>query len=303
MNTDRDIKIRLGIAAGFTGITFLVELIGGFIFNSLALLSDAFHVLMDVLALVISLFAIYISGLPPTETRTYGLHRMEVFASFINGTSLILISLFISYKAYQRFVVPIQVESTGMLVVAIIGMIVNLLVALWLRDYARADLNVRSALLHVLGDALFSVGVIGGAVVIHYTGWNHIDPLISVVISCVIFISAVKIVKESSHILLEGVPKDVDLNSVVEDIRAVEGVEGVHSIHIWSICHNTYALSAHVTIKDSHRHRTGEILHTINKRLADTYHIFYTTLQPECPTCNSNDIFRTIEHRGYGHTH
>ncbi len=300
---DRKVKRRLGLAALLTGIIFFVELAGGWLTNSLALISDAVHVFMDVFALMLSWFAIYISALPPTEKRTYGLHRVEVFVSFINGFTLVIISFYIIYKAFFRFINPLEVESVGMFVVAVAGMVVNGVVALWLREHAREDLNVRSAFLHVIGDAAASAGVIGGAVIIYITGLHQVDPVISVLISIVILAGAGRIIMESSHILLEGVPRDIDLREVLENMKSVKGVKGVHSLHIWSICHNTYALSAHVDIESPYRDRHSEILREITERLARKHHIFYTTLQPECAACATNDILRTIEHRERGHVH
>ncbi len=304
-DTDAALKGRLKISVGLTAIIFAAELIGGYIFNSLALLADAAHVFMDVFALSLTWFAIYISALPPTEKRTFGLHRAEVFASFINSFSLLAIIVFIFYKATVRLLHPQPVESVGMLVVAVVGLVVNLLVALWLMRYAKHDLNIKSAFLHVVGDAVASVGVIIASIVIYYTGWFAIDPLISYGIGAIIFIGAFKILKESSHILLEGTPTEIDLGHVVTDITDTYGIEAVHSLHIWSICHNVYALSAHVDIEPSERHRMGEIFNLVNEKLAERHHIFYTTLQAECVGCDRGDIFGTLAHKdnGHGHSH
>ncbi len=302
---DAALKGRLKVSIGLTAIIFAAELIGGYAFNSLALLSDAAHVFMDVFALSLTFFAIYISALPPTEKRTFGLHRAEVFASFINSFSLLAITFFIFYKAAVRLLNPQPVESVGMLAVAVVGLVVNLLVALWLMSYAKNDLNIKSAFLHVIGDAIASVGVIVASVVIYYTGWYAIDPIISFAIGGIIFFGAFKILKESSHILLEGVPTEIDLNSVVEQIKGTEGIESVHSLHIWSICHNVYALSAHVDIEPQERQRMGEIFNLVNEKLAESHHIFYTTLQAECVGCDRGDIFGTMAHntKGHGHGH
>lgn len=300
---DARVKKRLLISISLTGIIFLAELVGGYLTNSLALMSDAAHVFMDVFALSLSFFAIYISEMPPTEKRTYGLHRVEVFVSFINSFVLLLITAFIFYEAYQRFSDPQPVESVGVMIVALIGLAVNVMVALWLHDYAAHDLNIKSAFIHVVGDAAASVGVIIAAVVIYYTGWYTADPLISVLISLVILKGAVGIMKESSHILLEGVPREIDLNSVRGDILSSKGITSVHSLHIWSICHNVYALSAHLDIVPTERWRMGEIFEEINEKLAHTHHIFYTTLQAECSGCNPDDIFGKIAHKERNHLH
>ncbi|MFQ5735797.1 MAG: cation diffusion facilitator family transporter [Thermodesulfobacteriota bacterium] len=300
---DAKLKGRLRLSITLTGIIFLAELVGGYLTNSLALMSDAAHVFMDVFALSLSWFAIHISEMPPTEKRTYGLHRVEVFVSFINSAVLVLVTAFIFYESYRRFFNPLPVKSVGMMVVAVIGLIVNLAVAVWLHHYAESDLNIKSAFIHVVGDAAASVGVIVGAAVIAYTGWYPIDPLLSIGIGAIILSGAYRIIKESSHILLEGVPREIDLNSVVDDMLASKGVSSVHSLHIWSICHNVYALSAHLDIEPTERWRMGEIFSEINEKLAGTHHIFYTTLQAECSGCNSDDMFGTIAHKERNHLH
>lgn len=300
---DETLTGRLKFAIFLTGGIFVAEVIGGWLTNSLALMSDAAHVFMDVFALGLSLFAIRIAHLPPTEKRTFGLHRAEVFVAFVNSLLLVIVTIFIFYKAATRLMDPQPVESTGMLVVAAIGLVVNLVVAARLHSFAEKDLNIKSAFLHVAGDAAASVGVIIGAVVIHFTGWVLIDPIVSLLIGLVIIFGAWRILRDSSHILLEGVPKDVDLNTVLESIRSVEGVTNVHSLHIWSICHNVYALSAHVDIVPAQKWRTGEIFSQINEKLAEPHHIFYTTLQAECTGCDRADVLRRLAHSGRGHQH
>ncbi|MCK4738661.1 MAG: cation transporter [Deltaproteobacteria bacterium] len=303
---DAKLKGRLKIAVFFTALIFFAELIGGLLTNSLALLSDSAHVFMDVLALSLSLLAIYASERPPTSNRTFGLHRVEVLVALINGISIVLMALFIFYKAYFRLINPEEVESVGMLVVALIGLIVNLGVAFYLMRYAKNDLNIKSAFLHVLGDAVASVGVIIGAVVIYYTGYYAIDAMISVFIGFIIFLGATRIIGEAAHILLEGVPKEVSLPRVVDDITDLEGVAGVHSIHIWSICHNVYALSAHIEVTegiDISRNEQGCLISDINEMLADTHHITYTTLQLDCSRCERGKLFRTMVHEDHGHGH
>lgn len=302
-NIDGELKGRLKVSIALTAVVFIAEIVGGYLTNSLALMSDAAHVLMDVFALGLSWFAIYISELPPSETRTYGLHRVEVLVSFINSFILFIVTIFIFYKAYMRFSDPQPVESVGMMAVAVIGLAANLIVAVWLRHYAHDDLNIKSAFLHVLGDAAASVGVIAGALIIYFTGWYHADPLISAVIGLIILLGSFNIMKESSHILLEGVPREIDFNKVMEDIKAAKGITSVHSLHIWSICHNVYALSAHVDIEPAQRWRMGEIFGEINERLAETHHIFYTTLQAECSGCNPDDMFGKIAHKERNHIH
>ena len=299
-SSDMELKRRLRVAIGFTAVVFFAELGGGYLTNSLALLSDSAHVFMDALALFLTLSALYICELPSTENRTYGLHRVEVFAAFLNGLTVFAVAVFILYRAYLRFLDPPAVESTGMLIVAVFGLLVNLAVARGLHGFAKSDLNVRSAFLHVVGDAAASVGVIAGAIIIHFTGAYIADPIVSAGIGCVILWGSLRIILEASHILLEGVPRSVDLNDVVKDIMSFEGVSGLHSLHIWSICHNVNALSAHVDVSARYAAPSGELLKKINERLAERYSIFYTTLQVECPGCegrSEGEVLRTMAHR------
>ena len=304
-SSDIELKRRLRVAIGFTAVVFFAELGGGYLTNSLALLSDSAHVFMDALALFLTLSALYICELPSTENRTYGLHRVEVFAAFLNGLTVFAVAVFILYRAYLRFLDPPAVESTGMLIVAVFGLLVNLAVARGLHGFAKSDLNVRSAFLHVVGDAAASVGVIAGAIIIHFTGAYIVDPIVSAGIGCVILWGSLRIIFEASHILLEGVPRSVDLNEVVKDIMSFEGVSGLHSLHIWSICHNVNALSAHVDVSARYAAPSGELLKKINERLAERYSIFYTTLQVECPGCegrNGGEVLRTMAHSDNRHT-
>jgi cobalt-zinc-cadmium efflux system protein len=301
IHIDIELRGRFKLAILLTAVTFLAEVIGGFIFNSLALLSDSAHVFMDVFALALSWLALYICSLPPTETRTYGWHRSEVFAAFINGVALLIVSFVIFYEAYQRLVSPPEVKGFGVMAVATIGLVVNLIVASWLKGHRHEDLNIRSAYLHIVWDAVASVGVILSGIIISYTNWFIADPLISIGIGIIIVIGAAGIILESSHILLEGVPKDVDIKKVVEDIKAIDGVKGIHTLHIWSICSNIHAMSAHIDIKEEAQNRRSEIMDLINQRLAKDHHIFYTTLQAECNSCATDQLFRAIEHKEHGH--
>ncbi len=300
---ERRVKRRLAVSTALTGIIFFVELVGGYLTNSLALMTDAAHVFLDVFALGLTLSAIYISELPPTEKRTYGLHRVEVFVSFINSLTLLLVTLFVFYSAYKRILNPREVEGLGMFVVALIGLVVNVVVAFWLGPLSSADLNIKSAFLHVAGDAAASVGVIIASIIIYFTGWMTVDPLISISICVILLYSVWRILRDSSNILLEGVPTGVEIQKVVKDMTSTRGVEGVHDLHIWSICHNVYAMSAHIDIVEQERWRMGAIYKELNENLARNHHIFYTTLQAECIGCESPSLFGSVSHRGHEHGH
>ena len=275
----------LWVAIGITAIVMVVEVIGGYLANSLALLSDAGHMLTDVMALLLSLVALQLAVRPPSLTKTFGLYRMEILAALINGTTLILIAVYILYEAYQRFRSSVVVESRIMLLVAAVGLVANGLAAWAMMRTNRENLNIRGAYLHILGDALSSLGVIGGGLVIYYTGWFIVDPIISVGICLVILRGAFVLVKDSVNILLEAVPKDVDLEVVQKVLKAIPGVKDLHHVHLWTITSGIHALSAHVLVGDIRMSRTGEILQEINSLLKEKFRIPHTTIQFECENC------------------
>ncbi len=294
---DRSISRRFGFAIVLTAVTLAAELIGGFWTNSLALLSDAAHVFMDLFALGLSLAAIQLAARPADDRRTYGWHRAEIFASLINGGTLILIAFGILYEAWGRLLVPEPVKSREMFIIALVGLIMNLLAARFLHGHAHHDLNVRSAFLHVLGDALASVGVIIGGLIMYFTGWYVLDALVSVGIALIIGWGSIRILREAGHILLEGVPGHIDLNKLIAEIRDIEGVNDVHQLHVWSICSHITALSAHIDLHPDYRLRQGEVIGRIEGMLEQDFHITRTTLQGECYSCESNDPLQPLEHR------
>ncbi len=272
-------------AIGITAIVMVVEIIGGFLSNSLALLSDAGHMLADVMALLLSLIALQLAMRPPSLTKTFGLYRMEILAALINGTTLILIAVYILYEAYQRFRSSVVVESRTMLLVATVGLVANGLAAWAMMRTSKESLNIRGAYLHILGDALSSLGVIAGGLVIYFTGWYVVDPIISVGICLVILRGAFVLVKDSVNILLEAVPKEVDLEEVQRALKSIPGVKDLHHVHLWTITSGIHALSAHVLVGDIQMSRTGEILQEINRLLREKFRIPHTTIQFECENC------------------
>ena len=262
-----------------------IEIVGGILSNSLALLSDAAHVFSDSLSLIMSWLAIYLSTRPATSSRTYGYHRTEVFAAFINGVSLIAISGWIFYEATQRFIEPEPVKSKEMLVVAIIGFIANMVIVWLFHGEGHKSLNVRSAVLHVIGDALASVGVIVGGVVIYWTDWFVVDPILSGGIGIIILIGSFRVTKEAVHILLEASPKHADAHKVAACINAIDSVKDVHDMHIWSLCSNYLALSTHVSIAEDASRSSHELRQEINDKLQTQFSIFHTTIQIEQVGC------------------
>lgn len=283
-----DIHKNLKIAVVLTAIIFIIELWGGIISNSLALLSDAAHVFMDVVSLVLAYGALKISVRPSNRNVTFGYHRFEIFAALINGLTIIGIAIFIFYEAYGRIFNPPQVKGVQVLVIATIGLIVNTWAALKLHGHH--DLNIKGAYLHVIGDALASVAVIGGAIVIILTGKTVIDPVLSILIGIVLFYGAFRLIFGSVRILLEFAPTHVDADTLKEIMMQVEGVKGVHDIHIWSICSNIHAMSAHVLVDRIHVQQTEALISEINKIVRDDFRILHTTLQFECAECVQIEI-------------
>ncbi len=276
---------KFKFAVFVTFCVFLGELIGGIWSGSLALLSDAAHVLSDVASLLISWLAIYLSTRPATSSRTYGYHRAEVFAAFVNGVSLIAISGWIFYKAYHRYMSPTEIKVTGMLIVACLGFVGNLLILWKLHGESHGNLNVRSAMLHVIGDTLSSVAVVVGGVIIFWTSWYPIDAILSFLIGGIILFGAVNVTREAVHILLENSPKNADAHTVAEHLYNLESVKEVHDLHIWSLCSNYSALSAHVVVDENTTLEPDRILKQINGELHEHFGISHTTVQLEQVAC------------------
>lgn len=267
-----------------------IEIAAGLHARSLALLSDAGHNFTDALALLLAWFGRYLERRPPDEVKTYGYHRAGVLAAFVNALGLLALAGYILYESYRRWLRPEPVEETVMLVVAGLGLMLNLAIMRGLAPERNRDLNLRSAWAHMLGDALGSLGIIAGAIVIRYTGWQRVDPLLSALIGGLIIWTGWDIVRESLNILLEGLPKGLKLETVSEAIRAVPGVLDVHDVHIWSLGSNTHALSCHVLIADVPPSESEGILRQINRLLAERFEIQHTTLQFEHVLCKGCPI-------------
>ena len=279
MNTDDRTKQKLKFAVYFTIGIFVVEVIGGVWTHSLALLSDAAHVMMDLFSMVLSLVAVYLSSRPASDTRTYGWHRAEVFAAIFNGVSLFLVSIGIIYESIKRLWLPHEIKGLQMLVIASFGLVANLVILFVLKRHSSRDINLRSVLLHVLSDFLSSVGVVVAAVIIYFTGWYLTDPIVAIIIGISIILGSIRVLREAGHILFEGVPNWIDFNNVAKMIRSIPGVKDVHHLHIWSICSNLVSLSSHVVIEPKDRHRGDEIIRQINNILRGKFCITDTTIQ------------------------
>lgn len=261
----------------------IVEAIGGFLTNSLALLSDAGHMLSDSISLGVAVLAFTLGEKVANYSKTYGYKRFEILAAVLNGVTLLLISIYIFYEAFQRFTNPPEVASTGMLMVATIGLLVNIFVA-WLLmrgGDTKDNLNIRAAFLHVLGDLLGSVGAVTAALLIMFFGWGWADPLASVIVAILILVSGWRVTKDAVHVLMEGTPKNVDIDDIIKTMENVSDVKSIHDLHVWTITSGQNALSCHVVVDGSLSVReTQMILRTIESRL-EQKGIGHVTIQME----------------------
>jgi cobalt-zinc-cadmium efflux system protein len=278
--TSRVLQISLVVTLAY--IVLLV--VAGIRAHSLALLSEAGHNLSDFLALLLSLTAVYLQSRPPSSTKTYGYHRAGVLAALVNAVSLVAVSFFIFYEAFRRLQNPEQVHASTMIWVAAAGVVMNGVIALLLFRSGR-DVNIRSALLHEIGDTLSTAAVIVGGWVILATDQYWIDSALSFGIGALILWSGYGIVRETLNILLEGTPRGLKLDRVEAAIRSIQGVNDVHDLHVWSIGSESHALSAHITIADIPPSASERILHNVKACLLHDFHIDHTTIQFEHAVC------------------
>jgi cobalt-zinc-cadmium efflux system protein len=282
----RVLKWSLVLTIAFVG----VEIAAGLQAHSLALLSDAGHNFTDALALLLAWFGYYFAQRPADEVKTYGYHRAGVLAAFVNALALLGLAAYILWESYRRWLNPQAVHETTMIVVAGLGLVVNLVIMRGLASERRSDLNIRSAWAHMLGDALGSIGILIGALVIRWTGWHRVDPLLSALIGLLIVWTAWDIVRESLNILLEGLPRGLKLEDVVQAMREIPGVLDVHDVHVWSLGSSTHALSCHVVIEDVPPSESEGLLRRLNRMLAERFQIGHTTIQFEHAACEGCPI-------------
>ncbi|MDT5123159.1 MAG: cobalt-zinc-cadmium efflux system protein [Acidobacteriota bacterium] len=270
---------RLSIVLVLTAVYMFAEAAGGWLTGSLALLADAGHALTDVAALALALIAVWFGSRPATSSKTFGYYRLEILAALINGVALVLISFLIFYEAYQRWAQPPVVRSGLMILVASGGLVINLVCARLLHGDHKDDLNVRGAWLHIIGDALGSVGAIIAGVLMSVYGWYAADPLFSCLIGLLIIWSSWHLIRESTNVLLEGTPAHINLAAVEDAILQTDGVTDVHDLHIWTITSGREALSAHVihieTISQA------ELLKQLRAKLQDRFGVDHLTIQME----------------------
>ncbi len=270
----------LVVALGITATFFVIELIGGILTNSLALQTDAIHMLTDVVALAYALVAAWLAQRPVTLKRTYGYYRVEILSAFLNGILLWAVVIFVFYEAIQRIQNPSDVQSLNMLVIAVLGLVANGLVAITLSRSRNASLNLKGAFLHVVADALGSVGAITAGLIMFFTGWYQADPIASILIGVLVFYSSGKLVRDSVNVLLEGVPSHIDVSAVERRILGMKGVKDVHDLHVWSIADTKMCcMSSHVIVEDDTdgKDLVTKLIHI----LKEEFGIDHTTIQLE----------------------
>lgn len=291
----RRLTLALIITLAFVGF----EAAAGFLSNSLALLTDAAHNLTDVLALALSGYALRLTLRPAHSGKTFGYHRAGILIALLNSTTLVVIALGIFVEAYHRLTTPPEVQESVLIGVGLVAVVVNAGTAWLVHQGSEHDLNMRSAFIHLMGDVLSTIGAVLAGIGIALTGWQILDPLVSVLIGGLILWNAWQIIRESVNILLESTPADVNLDTMVNDLLAIDGVRGVHDLHVWSISQNVRSLSAHVLTDDVSISAGAVIQERINFMLHDKYSIHHSALQLECATCQPDVLFCDLN----GHEH
>lgn len=271
-------------------LLFVLELIGGLLSGSLALLSDAGHVFADALSLGLSWFALVIARRPPSARASFGYHRVGILVALLNGTTLVIMSALIIREAIARFTASVPIHTTELLAIAGAGLVANLVMAGLLHGGHGHSLNVKSAWLHVLGDTLASVGVIGAGLIIRFTGFRAADPIASILIAGLILVGGWRVLRRAGSVLLELPPRDLDLDEIARKIRSVPGVVGIHDLHVWEITPRIRALAAHVQVEDQQLEATQPLLARLRARLSE-FGIEHTTLQFECDDCGNGETF------------
>src|SRR5690242_18802720 len=293
-------SVRLSLSLFLTLAFVVIEAGAGIFANSLALLTDAAHNLTDVIALGLTWFAVRVTSQPANAQKTYGYHRAGILVALLNSTTLVVISLGIFYEAYQRFMNPPEVQSGILIGVGLLAVVVNLVTALLVHRGSEHDLNLRSAFVHWMGDVISTIGAVIAGVIIYFTNANWLDPFVSVLIGFLILYNAWGILKDAIDILLEGTPRDVDVQAMVKDIAQVEGVLGVHDIHVWSLTQSLRTMSAHILTDDLHISAGAGIQYQINEMLNHRYNIAHTTLQLECVDCAPDSLYCDLNGQVHG---
>jgi cobalt-zinc-cadmium efflux system protein len=282
---------KLGIASAATIVFVGIEVVAGLWSGSLALIGDAIHSFTDVLALLLALFAVRLERRPATAEKSYGYHRAGVLAAFVNAGSLLALTAYIFWEAIERLRAPKPVDSFAMLLTAIVALALNGLITIWLREDGRHDINIRGAVMHTLGDAISSAGIVVAALLMRATGASYWDPIVSLAIGVLILWSSWGILREAVNLLLEGTPAGIDPDAVTRALAALEGVHGVHHMHIWALGPSRPALSCHLMVGDVPVKSTGNLLSQVNEILEHDFGIAHSTIQFEFASCDVDDPY------------
>ena len=291
MSHDHGVSRKLLIASIATFVFVLLELGAGIFASSLALIGDALHNFTDTLALLLALFALRLERRPATAEKSYGYHRAGVLTAFFNAGTLVAFTIFIFVEAFQRLRVEHPVNAQWMLITAAVAIILNGAITWWLRNEGRTDLNIRSAVLHMLGDTVSSAGIIGAAILIRVTAMTLWDPIVSMLIGVMILWSSWGVLREALNLLLEGTPAGIDPEAVTRSLAAIDGVNGVHHLHIWALGPSRPALSCHLMVGDIAVKTTGSLRDRVNDVLTGQYNIAHTTIQFEFANCDADDPY------------
>ena len=281
MTKSGNVQKKLKIVFVVSVSTFVFQIIGGIISNSLALIADSLHLLIDFSAIGITLFAFKISNRPHSEKLTFGFHRAEIVAAFINGISLIVMASILFYEAYRRILQPSKIESETLLIFALIGLLANIVMIFLLKPESKSNLNIKGAYLHVLGDLLSSIGVIVGAIVILFTEFPIIDTIVSIGIAILIVRSGILLSKKCLHIFMEGSPSEIKSEDISKELENFEEITEIHDLHVWTLTSNLYAMTVHVKVKQEFLPKTNEILKKINFSMKQRFGITHCTIQIE----------------------
>ena len=290
-------RLILSIIATITFV--LVEAITGYLSHSLALMSDAGHNFADALALIFAWYGVWIARKPSTARRTFGYHRVGTLAALVNSVSLVVIALLVFWEAINRLRHPEPVHSTPMIIVALLAILMNTVISLWLRGGAKKDLGVRSAYLHMLGDAISAAGVVVAGLIVAFTGASIADPVVSILIGILILWSSWGILKESVNVLLEAIPAGMNMIEVEQAIANVHGVLEVHDLHVWTIGSGMICCSCHVMVNEQSVRSGENVLRAVTEKLEHNFGIAHTTIQVEVEGCEPNDMYcvkRIAEH-------
>jgi cobalt-zinc-cadmium efflux system protein len=298
---------RLGLSIALTLAFVAGEAIAGYFSHSLALMSDAGHNFSDALALMLSWYGFQAAKQPATSKRTFGSHRVGILAALANALTLVAIGAIIIWEAVERFRDPKPVQSGPMIWVALLAVILNGMISLWLRSGAKHDLNLRSAYLHMLGDAVSAFGVVIAGIVVAFTGSSLADPVVSLLIGGIIIWSSWGIITDSVNILLEAVPKGVDMDALENSIKGVDGVIGVHDLHVWTVASGIHSASCHVLVSEQTIRSGEQICKAVTEMLTHDFAIGHTTIQLEVQGCDADDLYCTMTPLGaqshHGHKH